>query len=69
LPKIVRLSEVDAQVLIGAPFSRSFGIAQGDRKVNLKLKVLKKREVLALIEVEILLRRGSPEKIETDSRN
>lgn len=32
------------------------------------IKVLKKREALALIEVEILLRRGSAEKIETDSR-
>jgi hypothetical protein len=37
-------------------------------RVTKKLKVLKKREALALIEVEILLRRGSAEKIETDSR-
>ncbi|OXA71908.1 hypothetical protein B0A67_09880 [Flavobacterium aquidurense] len=61
----VRLSEAEAHVPIGAHFSRSLGITQGDKKK----KILKEREALALIEVEILLRRGLAEKIETDSRN
>ena len=42
---------------------------QGFENLAGDVKVLKKQEALALIEVEILFCRGSAEKIEADSRN